>query len=62
LCLSTHISTEYWQNRQFTTEHLGEKTLGVTAAKRRTASASFLRRIMARRDGIPISGGLWAEV
>jgi hypothetical protein len=28
LCLATHLCTGYWQNRQFTTEHIGEKTLG----------------------------------
>jgi len=41
LCLTTHPSTEYWQNRQFTTEHLGEKTLDVTAVKRRRPQHQF---------------------
>jgi hypothetical protein len=42
LCLTTHPSIEYWQNRQFTTEHLGEKTLDVTAVKRRLPQHQFL--------------------
>jgi len=44
LCLTTHPSIEYWQNRQFTTEHLGEKTLDVTAVKRRLPQHQFLNR------------------
>ena len=61
LCLTTHPVTENWQKRQFTTKHLGEKTLAVTAGKRRLPQYHSPTLEAPKRDDTPVAGGRYGQ-